>query len=245
MFRCQRAEGLDLCRKFVSDSSIISICVREKKPLPPLPPLPIILKSGISLISMEGWAMQREKERERRRIRDRERRSSMSIEQRERHLARRRRNYQIRRLKYRNGKTTNPSFSGTNSFKAVSETSIAELDLQQNGLMLVGFNHEQESLNPDSITSSSSEILDPRAEILQGRVRLSHIRRLARSIGIHQMFSQVESTSNCKSEDSSLEYDLNRSSRSLRRVKRLARMMNSSLKPSADESSQHKTTIAG
>lgn len=110
---------------------------------------------GKSLISMEGSALRREKERERRRIRDRERRSSMSIEQRERHLARRRRNYQLRRLKYQNVKTTNPSFSGTNSFKAISETSIAELDLQQNGIMLVGFNHEQESLNPDSITSSS------------------------------------------------------------------------------------------
>ncbi|TYK12993.1 uncharacterized protein E5676_scaffold255G005900 [Cucumis melo var. makuwa] len=196
---------------------------------------------------MEGSALRREKERERRRIRDRERRSSMSIEQRERHLARRRRNYQLRRLKYRNVKTTNPSFSGTNSFKAISGTSIAELDLQQNGIMLVGFNHEQESLNPDSITSSSSETLDPRAEILQGRVRLSHIRRLARSIGIHQMFSQVglESTSNCKSKDSNLEYDLSRPSKSLRHVKRLARMMNSSVKPSANESSQHQTTIAG
>lgn len=109
---------------------------------------------------MEESALEKEKERERRRIRDRERRSSMSIEQRERHLARRRRNYQLRRLRSRNVKTTNPSFSQTNSYKAVAETSIAELDLQRNGLTLVGFNHEQEeSLNPDSITSSSKKNL--------------------------------------------------------------------------------------
>lgn len=43
--------------------------------------------------------MQREQERERRRIRDRQRRQSMTLEQRERHLARRRRNYQLRRLR--------------------------------------------------------------------------------------------------------------------------------------------------
>ena len=42
---------------------------------------------------------QREEERERRRMRDRQRRQSMTIEQRERHLARRRRNYQLRRLR--------------------------------------------------------------------------------------------------------------------------------------------------
>ncbi|CAK9320863.1 unnamed protein product [Citrullus colocynthis] len=174
----------------------------------------------------------------------------MSIEQRERHLARRRRNYQLRRLRSRNVKATNPSVSQTNSYKAVAETSIAELDLQRNGLTLVGFNHEQESLNPDSITSSSSETLDPRAGIFQARVRLSHIRRLARSIGIHQMFPQMgsmeESISNCKSGDHHLEYDPSRSSKALRlnRVKHLARMMNSSAKPSAD-GSQQQTTTAG
>ena len=42
---------------------------------------------------------QRDDERERRRMRDRQRRQSMTVEQRERHLARRRRNYQIRRLR--------------------------------------------------------------------------------------------------------------------------------------------------
>lgn len=43
--------------------------------------------------------MQREEVRERRRMRDRQRRQSMTLEQRERHLARRRRNYQLRRLR--------------------------------------------------------------------------------------------------------------------------------------------------
>ncbi|KAL2339260.1 hypothetical protein Fmac_013706 [Flemingia macrophylla] len=41
--------------------------------------------------------MEREEERERRRLRDRERRQSMTKEERARHLARRRRNYQLRR----------------------------------------------------------------------------------------------------------------------------------------------------
>ncbi|XP_038881723.1 uncharacterized protein LOC120073145 isoform X2 [Benincasa hispida] len=199
---------------------------------------------------MEETALQRERERERRRIRDKERRSSMSTEQRERHLARRRRNYQLRRLRSRNVKITNLCFSETKFYKAVAETSIAELDLQRNGLTLVGFNHEQESLNPDSTMSSSFETLGPKAETFQGRVRLSHIRRLARSIGIHQMYSQMsfveESTSNCKCEDLNLEYDQSRSSKVLRlnHIKHLARMMNSSVKPSTDES-QHQTTIAG
>ncbi|XP_023543050.1 uncharacterized protein LOC111803033 [Cucurbita pepo subsp. pepo] len=198
---------------------------------------------------MEESASQRDRERERRRIRDRERRSSMTVEQRERHLACRRRNYHLRRLRSRSVRTTNPSVSSpiemaeTNSHQTVAETSIAELDLQRNGLTLIDFNHEQQ------MTSSGSETLDPKAEILQGRVRLSHIRRLARSIGIHQMMdSMAESTGNCKSEDHSLECDQRKSSKALRlnRVKHLARKMNSSAKPSAaEDESQNQTAIAG
>ena len=48
--------------------------------------------------------MQREQERELRRVRDRQRRQSMTVEQRERHLARCRRNYQLRRLRVENAK---------------------------------------------------------------------------------------------------------------------------------------------
>lgn len=115
---------------------------------------------------MEESPSQMEKERERRRLRDRERRSSMSIEQREKHLARRRRNYQLRRLRSRNVRTsttTNQPFeqlrflspiemAETNSHPA--ETSIAELDLQRNGVTLIGFNHEKEDSIPDSISPS-------------------------------------------------------------------------------------------
>lgn len=50
----------------------------------------------------DARALQREKERERRRLRDRQRRQNMSQEQREKHLARRRRNYQLRRLRAQN-----------------------------------------------------------------------------------------------------------------------------------------------
>lgn len=45
----------------------------------------------------------REQERERRRMRDRQRRQSMTLEQKEKHLARRRRNYQLRRERKHQG----------------------------------------------------------------------------------------------------------------------------------------------
>ena len=56
-------------------------------------------------VNMEGEKkLQKEQERERRRLRDRQRRQAMSVEEREKHLARRRKNYQLRRLRAENAK---------------------------------------------------------------------------------------------------------------------------------------------
>lgn len=64
-----------------------------------------------------------EEERERRRMRDRQRRRSMTLEQRERHLARRRRNYQLRRL--RSG-TEGPSLPQELGFESGGEMVICD-----------------------------------------------------------------------------------------------------------------------
>ncbi|XP_050371604.1 uncharacterized protein LOC126789484 [Argentina anserina] len=100
--------------------------------------------------------MQREQERERRRIRDRQRRQSMTVEQRERHLARRRRNYQLRRLRAENAKA----------------------DVQSN--QISSGNHEAVS-DVQEVTQGLDAVACKASNLNVRRLRLSHVRRLARS----------------------------------------------------------------
>ncbi|PRQ28241.1 hypothetical protein RchiOBHm_Chr5g0000901 [Rosa chinensis] len=179
-----------------------------------------------SLDRSELRRMQREQERERRRIRDRQRRQSMTVEQRERHLARRRRNYQLRRLRAENAKVDFQSNQISN------EQHEAVSDVQE---VTQGENLSIQSLQ-------YSECLDGVAckgsNLNVQRLRLSHVRRLARSgsrlgcevIADHQIGGEVvvKGDANNTSCFQIGDFDSGRLPNGLRlnRVKRLARAIN-------------------
>ncbi|WCJ28142.1 hypothetical protein M5689_009850 [Euphorbia peplus] len=102
--------------------------------------------------------LQKEQERERRRIRDRQRRQSMTLEEREKHLARRRKNYQLRRQR-----AENAARSLVTSEFPVSVLNVDDYSVQCHGLQI-----------PASISA-----------LLPARVRLNHVKRLARSLHNH------------------------------------------------------------
>lgn len=193
--------------------------------------------------------MQREQERERRRVRDRQRRQSMTLEQREKHLARRRRNYQLRRLRadsVRLGSQTEErsimtgceTITGNeNEHQAV--ISVSGPSEQCNSVTHVEINHGQEKLIVECTKFDGLEALAQKSASFQRRLRLSHVRHLARTMnhsmgeltGNHQIVAAVTTkgdvTNNCSTVGDS---DSGRSPQSLRlnRVKRLARTLNNS-----------------
>lgn len=89
----------------------------------------------------ESRRRQREEERERRRMRDRLRRQSMTLEQRERHLARRRRNYQLRRLR------AEPS----------RLTSSATISRESGGEIVISKDHDQAVNSAPEVISSQDD----------------------------------------------------------------------------------------
>ncbi|XP_030491090.2 uncharacterized protein LOC115707314 isoform X1 [Cannabis sativa] len=126
--------------------------------------------------------MKRDEERERRRIRDRQRRQSMTLEQRERHLARRRKNYQLRRLRNEtrtvlDDKTTIATMSLQESTTMINST--PEKDFQDDDVD----DQEKEDLNSECLDSISGlEILAQKSDNVIKKIRLSHVRSLARSL---------------------------------------------------------------
>ncbi|WCJ38141.1 hypothetical protein M5689_019216 [Euphorbia peplus] len=106
--------------------------------------------------------LQKEQERERRRTRDRQRRQSMTLEEREKHLARRRRNYQLRRQRAENAARSVVTSSLIDEFH-VSVSNVDDYTVQCHGLEI-----------PASILA-----------LLPTRVRLNHVKRLARSLDYH------------------------------------------------------------
>ncbi|KAL3521837.1 hypothetical protein ACH5RR_014671 [Cinchona calisaya] len=84
-------------------------------------------------------ARQKERERERRRMRDRQRRQSMSLEEREKHLARRRKNYQLRRQRAANVQLGTFQQTDVNISSNVMSSTIAgdESEIQNDDLALV------------------------------------------------------------------------------------------------------------
>ncbi|XP_048438413.1 uncharacterized protein LOC103943816 [Pyrus x bretschneideri] len=137
--------------------------------------------------------MQREQERELRRVRDRQRRQSMTVEQRERHLARCRRNYQLRRLRVENAKAGDfPSH-------------VQQISNEHEAAASGGNNDVWEVTQLEKTTgeclqhSECLEAVASKSANFPKRLRLSHIRRLARwlnnldgeVIGIHQIVAQV------------------------------------------------------
>ncbi|KAE7995257.1 hypothetical protein FH972_000076 [Carpinus fangiana] len=191
--------------------------------------------------------MQREQERERRRMRDRERRQSMTLEQREKHLARRRRNYQLRRLRAegaRSGSQTGQTSVVTRGETITGDdhqavTSVSGLSVNCNGVTHVGINQGEEKLNVECVESEVLQALVHKSNNFPARLRLSHIRRLARSLNhsiggladnyqmVTALITKEDAASNCLQVGDS---DSCRSPQSLRlnRVKRLARTLNNS-----------------
>ncbi|KAI4365031.1 hypothetical protein MLD38_021052 [Melastoma candidum] len=135
--------------------------------------------------------MRSEQERERRRMRDRERRQSMTSEQRERHLARRRWNYQLRRQRV---KHLESGFQPgcTNTILANNMTGMNHLRLGgYNPKSLVHFGyvmpigsgqvlfkvHGEHSLMPKGKEPLAYDLTK-----LQSRLRLVHVKQFARSL---------------------------------------------------------------
>ncbi|KAB1221728.1 hypothetical protein CJ030_MR2G019955 [Morella rubra] len=191
--------------------------------------------------------IQREQERERRRMRDRQRRQSMTLEQREKHLARRRRNYQLRRLRAegaRSGSQTGQTSMVTQGETISSDehhavTSVSGLSVKCNGVTSVETNQAGEKLIVECSESEGLEALAHKSANSPRKLRLSHIRHLARSLnhsmgelaGNHQMVAAVLTKGDAASNCLQVGYpDSGRSSQSLRLncVKRLARTFNNS-----------------
>ncbi|XP_057961846.1 uncharacterized protein LOC131153516 [Malania oleifera] len=140
---------------------------------------------------MDIETVKREQEKERRRVRDRQRRQSMSVEEREQHLARRRRNYQLRRqraghvrLNSQHGQTLSTVSrreEGTIN-EHQGEISASEYCVQSDGTACVGFVQGGDKL--DSVCTKVDG-LEAGAQVLvniPGKLRLNHIKRLARSL---------------------------------------------------------------
>ncbi|KAF5474946.1 hypothetical protein F2P56_006798 [Juglans regia] len=200
--------------------------------------------------------MQREQERERRRMRDRQRRQSMTLEQREKHLARRRRNYQLRRLRAesaRSGSQTGQAGMVSRGETITSDehqavTSFSGLSVKCNGVTHVGTNKDEENLTVDCKESEGLEALAYKGTNFPRRLRLSHIRHLARSLnnsmgelgGNHQMVEAVitkrDVASNCLQVGRS-DSGISPQSLRLNRVKRLARTFNNSANSATREAS--------
>ncbi|XP_054800651.1 uncharacterized protein LOC129304851 [Prosopis cineraria] len=128
--------------------------------------------------------MQREQERERRRIRDRERRQSMTQEQREIHLARRRRNYQLRRQRAANNNNT--------TFFPLDQAKEASTSRGHPSLVSYSIS-DYRTLHNDSGQESSQgsevhmEALTYKPTNLPRKLRLNHIRQLARNLMMHSI----------------------------------------------------------
>ncbi|MED6208611.1 hypothetical protein PIB30_046933 [Stylosanthes scabra] len=203
--------------------------------------------------------MQREQERERRRIRDRERRQAMTQEQRERHLARRRRNYQLRRQRAANNNAAGfiplpqppqpqhhqPFLESSAGEASTSDelqgvtTSSTTTPLDHTALSLHGIalpHHGQEMLNLGSSVFQGSSVpmenLAYKPDNSSARLRLNHIKRLARSMisSIGETAAtatqQVPAELITKEDVSTADYGGVQKSLRLNHVKRLARSIN-------------------
>ncbi|KAI4294884.1 hypothetical protein MLD38_040822 [Melastoma candidum] len=138
--------------------------------------------------SLDRPAMNRlrsEEERERRRMRDRERRRSMTSEQKERHLARRRRNYQLRmqRVKHRDLTNANPGnhINGLNHRRAGGYDPMSALQFScyapvGSGQALFKV-HGECSSRPEGKESLAYDLTK-----LHRRLRLIHVKHFARCL---------------------------------------------------------------
>ncbi|KAF5728848.1 hypothetical protein HS088_TW21G01002 [Tripterygium wilfordii] len=165
---------------------------------------------------------QKEKERERRRMRDRQRRQSMSAEERAQHLARRRRNYQLRRQRAENARLVPQFEEGTiqDQHEPLIEDIIVSDDQGHDVKTEVGW-----KLPPHILA------------MLPRRPRLTHFKHLARSLNDqvgeddHRLHVEVfvkDGESNCGSAKALR----------LNSIKRLARGIYTTVTESADQNHQ-------
>ncbi|XP_010686701.1 uncharacterized protein LOC104900869 [Beta vulgaris subsp. vulgaris] len=131
---------------------------------------------------LDTHTTQREKEREKRRLRDRLRRQNMSQEQREKHLARRRRNYQLRRLRAQNSnqQTDTPDLSNDTTEPKIQEEAQKKRKYPRR-LRLSEIRHLARTLHCDGnqqIQEVSTSCADTK------RLRLTHVKRLARALNL-------------------------------------------------------------
>ncbi|KAG5574410.1 hypothetical protein H5410_054544 [Solanum commersonii] len=133
---------------------------------------------------IKNWRnAQKEKERERCRIRDRLRRQTMSNEEREKYLARRRRNYQLRRQKV----LKSSSFSTCQNYD--STTSAGYSNEEENQAIVpvsgLGIQLSDATFHPE-LYKSQEEPADASSTLHQGRsrrgIRLIDVKRLARAL---------------------------------------------------------------
>ncbi|XP_050213863.1 uncharacterized protein LOC126665181 isoform X1 [Mercurialis annua] len=171
----------------------------------------------------------KEQERERRRIRDRQRRQSMSLDEREKHLARRRRNYQLRRLRAQTSLFHHHLTAATNVECNNNNNYVTAVECHSN--VTVGL-----------------EIPAHKLATLPTRLRLNHLKHLARSLDDNQTaaadfiitaneIQNANADSTCVTPQSGLR---------LNRVKHLARSINSDLEKSTPENGvEHKNQLNG
>ncbi|CAL0309123.1 unnamed protein product [Lupinus luteus] len=198
--------------------------------------------------------MQREEERERRRIRDRQRRQSMTREQKEKHLARRRRNYQLRRqraaiaygpfipLLHQNQSLESSAgeVSSSDELQGITSNNLLDYSVLCHGIGLPqhvpnqGLETLNSGTNVDEGPSRHVETLDHSQTNSSRKLRLNHIRRLARNVtcsssdpaGIHQVAAELITKEDVSTGDNGC----TTKSMRLNCIKRLARSRNSPLK---------------
>ncbi|XP_039052867.1 uncharacterized protein LOC120194697 [Hibiscus syriacus] len=112
----------------------------------------------------------------------------MSHEEREKHLARRRRNYQLRRQRAETARlyTLPPpvQFEETSSISTIHSplsNSVSSSSPQFNAAAVVDPNHGHDRLMLDTRSSQSLEIPAHKLHILPGKLRLNRIKHLARA----------------------------------------------------------------
>ncbi|KAG5242392.1 hypothetical protein OIU77_029506 [Salix suchowensis] len=193
--------------------------------------------------------LQKEQERERRRLRDRQRRQAMSVEEREKHLARRRKNYQLRRQRAQNGR--DPQINESDLVDSDEspvllsdenhQTAIS-VPVQSNGACHVDLDLRQGSLNAGNANSVGLEVPAHKLAKLPIRSRLNHIKHLARSLvdtldigDAHKIPSDLtmkeDTASNCTPPKALR----------LNRVKHLARVLTSDVTTKTVQNHNHET----
>lgn len=194
----------------------------------------------------------REQERERRRMRDRQRRQSMTLEQKEKHLARRRRNYQLRRERknlgsdHQSGQTDTAIERGnTGRNNRQVDHCAQQFAAQYDRAVSVGFNQVLQNTSAESLRSNSgTESLTYDLAKIQKRLRLIHVKHFARSLKrplgeltssnipiVANLILKGTTEANCKSTTGVR----------LNRLKRLARTANSAPNETSEKNHHDET----